>query len=391
MTATQFDPVEVPWERCSKSACSGVPAQGGVCLAHLSRRALDKALDPVRRGRGLDARGVTITAELLAKVLDAAPRDAEDRPKLPKVRFDHTTFDVGVSFDGIVFAKDVSFDRARFEGDAAFAGARFHGNARFAGASVAGRAVFDDASFGGQVWFGGATFNGPASFRETQFAHLAWFGRTVFASDAFFDVANFCGDATFDGVSVAGDARFARAAFRGEARMVDSSFSHEPVFDGTSFLGKGGAPRIAMRQASWSGGNLASWPSRSAAALIDQAAASLVAVAPIPIGAFLEQALLYGGALRAATALGAVLALAFVVRNLLAQGRTGQTLGKRRMGIKVLRVQDGAPPGRTRSILRQVAHVFDSAALLLGWLWPLWDAKHQTFADKLCRTVVVRA
>lgn len=391
MTATQSDQVEVPWERCSKAACSGVPAQGGVCLGHLSRRALDKALDPVRRGRGLDARGVTITAELLGKIIEAAPRDVEDRPKLPKARFDHATFEAGVGFDGIVFAKDVSFDRAGFGGDAAFAGARFHGNARFAGATVAGRALFDEASFGGQAWFGGASFSGPASFRETQFAHLAWFGRSVFASDADFDVANFCGDATFDGVSVAGDARFARATFRGEVRMVDPSFSRDPVFEETSFLGKGGAPRVAMRQAGWSGGNLASWPSRAAAALIDQAAASLLAVAPIPIGAFLEQALLYSGAQRAATALGALLALAFVVRNLLAQGRTGQTLGKRRMGIKVLRVQDGRPPGRTRSILRQVAHVFDSASLMAGWLWPLWDAKHQTFSDKLCRTVVVRA
>jgi hypothetical protein len=25
----------------------------------------------------------------------------------------------------------------------------------------------------------------------------------------------------------------------------------------------------------------------------------------------------------------------------------------------------------------------------LGYLWPLWDAKRQTFADKICSTVVL--
>ncbi|WUN50496.1 RDD family protein [Streptomyces sp. NBC_00306] len=32
----------------------------------------------------------------------------------------------------------------------------------------------------------------------------------------------------------------------------------------------------------------------------------------------------------------------------------------------------------------------DSIACYLGWLWPLWDAKKQTFADKVCNTVVVK-
>lgn len=391
MTATQTDALEVPWETCSQAGCSGVAAQGGLCLAHLKRREVGKALDPVRRGRGLDARGTPISSDLWAKILEAAPRDDDGRPKLPKARFDHAMFEAGVTFEGVGFAKDVSFDRSRFEGDAAFAGARFHGNARFAGATIAGRAVFDGAAFGGQAWFGGTTFNGPASFREAQFANLAWFGRAVFQSDVSFDEANFCNDATFDGVAVAGEARFARATFRGEARMADPSFSKEPDFGGATFLGKGGAPRIAIRQAGWSGGRLASWPLRVAATLIDQVVTSLIVVAPIPVGALLEYALLYNGALRASTVLGALLGVLFVVRNLLTQGRTGQTLGKRRIGIKLVREQDGAVPGRPRSILRQLAHVLDTLPLLVGWIWPLWDEKHQTFADKVCRTVVVRS
>jgi hypothetical protein len=27
--------------------------------------------------------------------------------------------------------------------------------------------------------------------------------------------------------------------------------------------------------------------------------------------------------------------------------------------------------------------------LYLGYLWPLWDAKRQTFADEICSTVVL--
>jgi hypothetical protein len=38
---------------------------------------------------------------------------------------------------------------------------------------------------------------------------------------------------------------------------------------------------------------------------------------------------------------------------------------------------------------RQLAHYVDSLACYLGWLWPLWDARHQTLADKIMGTVVV--
>jgi hypothetical protein len=40
------------------------------------------------------------------------------------------------------------------------------------------------------------------------------------------------------------------------------------------------------------------------------------------------------------------------------------------------------------AFVRDLAHIVDSLACYLGWLWPLWDAKRQTFADKLVKTVV---
>jgi hypothetical protein len=36
-----------------------------------------------------------------------------------------------------------------------------------------------------------------------------------------------------------------------------------------------------------------------------------------------------------------------------------------------------------------LAHILDSLPCYLGYLWPLWDAKRQTFADKVMGTVVI--
>ena len=41
-------------------------------------------------------------------------------------------------------------------------------------------------------------------------------------------------------------------------------------------------------------------------------------------------------------------------------------------------------------LLRDLAHLLDTAALLIGWLWPLWDPERRTFADMLTRTEVLR-
>jgi len=38
---------------------------------------------------------------------------------------------------------------------------------------------------------------------------------------------------------------------------------------------------------------------------------------------------------------------------------------------------------------RDVIHVIDSLTFNIGFLWPLWDERRQTIADKMVRTVVV--
>ena len=42
------------------------------------------------------------------------------------------------------------------------------------------------------------------------------------------------------------------------------------------------------------------------------------------------------------------------------------------------------------SIARYFLHIVDSLACYIGYLWPLWDEKRQTFSDKIVSSVVVR-
>jgi len=72
-------------------------------------------------------------------------------------------------------------------------------------------------------------------------------------------------------------------------------------------------------------------------------------------------------------------------------GSTGQSLGKGATRTRMVDATTGEPVGFGRALLRDVAHLFlDWLPLGLGFLWPLWDARRQTFADKVVGTVVVR-
>jgi uncharacterized RDD family membrane protein YckC len=69
-------------------------------------------------------------------------------------------------------------------------------------------------------------------------------------------------------------------------------------------------------------------------------------------------------------------------------GQSGQSPGKKVMGIKVVSEATGQPIGGGMGIARHVLHFLDSICLI-GYLFPLWDAKRQTFADKILSTVVL--
>lgn len=88
----------------------------------------------------------------------------------------------------------------------------------------------------------------------------------------------------------------------------------------------------------------------------------------------------------------AVVGLVFLMWNSgYRQGRTGQSLGKSVLGIRLVGVSTESPVGFGRSVGRQIAHLLDGLPLCLGYIWPLWDEQRQTFADKVCSTLVVQA
>ncbi|MDT5075664.1 MAG: Mce-associated rane protein [Mycobacterium sp.] len=86
----------------------------------------------------------------------------------------------------------------------------------------------------------------------------------------------------------------------------------------------------------------------------------------------------------------AVLALtvvAMVVNRVLLPALTGWTLGRAVLSIRVVRA-NGQPTGVLRVLLREFAHLLDTAAAFVGWFWPLWDSRRRTFADMLLGTEV---
>ncbi|WP_421735830.1 RDD family protein [Cellulomonas sp.] len=90
-------------------------------------------------------------------------------------------------------------------------------------------------------------------------------------------------------------------------------------------------------------------------------------------------------------AVGAAVTLGLWVWNRWVRGgRTGQSWGKKALGITLQKDETGEPLGVWMAFVRDVAHYVDGLVLYLGYLWPLWDTRRQTFSDKLTKSVVVR-
>lgn len=137
------------------------------------------------------------------------------------------------------------------------------------------------------------------------------------------------------------------------------------------------------------GPQLASWGARVGASLLDGLLMFGIVLVAVLLGALASLAAeaLFG----VVVALGYLAALGFYGWQLWVQGSTGQTIGKRKVGIRLLREQDGRPVGGGMSIARPFVHYLDTLPCYLGWLWPLWDDKRQTFTDKILSSVVIRA
>ncbi|OBI81792.1 hypothetical protein A5663_15685 [Mycobacterium sp. E740] len=83
-----------------------------------------------------------------------------------------------------------------------------------------------------------------------------------------------------------------------------------------------------------------------------------------------------------------LLALIYVIWNYgYRQGTTGSSIGKSILKFQVVSEKTGQPIGFGMSVVRQLAHIIDAAICYIGYLFPLWDAKRQTIADKIISTV----
>ena len=129
------------------------------------------------------------------------------------------------------------------------------------------------------------------------------------------------------------------------------------------------------------GGSYASWGQRVGAYLIDAAPQIVVAV--------LFGAVFHGIAVLAILWLAS---LGWTIYNRWIQGgRTGQSLGKKTLNLRLVSEATGQPIGAANAFIRDICHFVDSIICYVGFLFPLWDAKRQTLADKIVHTVVVPA
>lgn len=124
----------------------------------------------------------------------------------------------------------------------------------------------------------------------------------------------------------------------------------------------------------------ANWPQRVGAYIIDAIAPWILVV----IGAVTHSTVIY--------LLFILVGVAVWGYNRWFQaGTTGQSWGKKVLNIKLVSESTGAPVGPGMAFVRDIAHFVDGIICDIGYLFPLWDAKAQTLADKIMSTVVVPA
>lgn len=83
--------------------------------------------------------------------------------------------------------------------------------------------------------------------------------------------------------------------------------------------------------------------------------------------------------------------IAYFIMYSKAVGSTGQFWGHRAAGVRIVNATDGGAIGAGKAFARNLLSFINSLPCYLGWLWPLWDAKKQTFTDKMFGTVSIRA
>jgi uncharacterized RDD family membrane protein YckC len=68
---------------------------------------------------------------------------------------------------------------------------------------------------------------------------------------------------------------------------------------------------------------------------------------------------------------------------------SGQTIGKKALGIRVVDFATGGALGFGRGFIRWISRILSTIPCFLGYLWMLWDKEKQTWHDKIATSVVV--
>ena len=154
--------------------------------------------------------------------------------------------------------------------------------------------------------------------------------------------------------------------------------------------GQPGQPGQYGQYGQQSTGRYASWGKRFVALLLD----SLLLFPVLFVGTFIAGAVSDpGGDL---SGVGLLVFVVTIVGAWLVQfwnrciraGRTGQSVGRQVMEIWLLEEATGRPMGTARAFVRELAHFLDGLCYV-GYIYAAFDAKTQTFADKIMKTVVV--
>ncbi|MGL4177890.1 MAG: RDD family protein [Dermatophilaceae bacterium] len=75
--------------------------------------------------------------------------------------------------------------------------------------------------------------------------------------------------------------------------------------------------------------------------------------------------------------------------RIIRQGRTGQSVGKQIVGLKLVDQRNGHTIGMGRALSRDLVHIVVNQVLWLSFLWASWDPDRQTVGDKAARSTAV--
>jgi uncharacterized RDD family membrane protein YckC len=71
------------------------------------------------------------------------------------------------------------------------------------------------------------------------------------------------------------------------------------------------------------------------------------------------------------------------------EGKPGQTIGKKLMGIRIVDAKSGGRIGYGSAVVRYFGRIISGLPLGLGYFWMIWDDNKQTWHDKFANSVVV--